>query len=74
MDVDEENSNNFNEFEQNSEPENTNPVFGLDLRDPKNQHYNINHEIRVDIVKLGQYKEKDLKYLISIVDKTERIF
>lgn len=35
---------------------------------------NINPVIGVDIVKLGPYREKDFKYPISIVDKTERQF
>lgn len=53
MNADEESYNSFNKFEPNSEPENTNSVIDLDLRDPKNWLDNINSKIRTDIVKLG---------------------
>lgn len=44
------------------------------MRDAGNWPDSINSKVRVDIVKLGPYRKKCVKYPISIVDKTERQF
>lgn len=68
----------FDEYEpisHRSEPVNSIDLDPLvDLRDVGNWPDIINSKVRVDIVKLGPYRKKCVKYPMSIVDKTERQF
>lgn len=62
----------FNEYEpisHRSEPENSIDLVPLvGLRDAGNLPDDINSKVRVDIVKLGPYRKKCVKYPMSIVD------